>query len=243
MQYIQQCDDFKTLSECASEYLIARIQRKPDATICLATGATPLLTYRYFVEKIHQRQIDISHVTFVKLDEWVGIPLAAPGTCESFLQQHIVQPLRLRSDQLIGFRSENIDESECDRVTDLITARGGLDVCILGLGKNGHLGLNEPGQTLEPCCHISHLDEQTRHHDMLKAAGNPVTHGITLGLKDILHAKEVLLLIAGEGKHAAVETYLAASVTTAVPASFLWLHNNVTCLLDGSQYPDKRSLA
>lgn len=236
MQHIQQCDNFNVLSELASEYLITAIQRKPDATICLATGATPLLTYRYFVKKIHQRQIDIRHVTFVKLDEWLGIPLTAPGTCESFLQQHIVQPLGLRADQLIGFRSEHIDETECERVTDLIAAQGGLDICVLGLGKNGHLGLNEPGQALTPRCHISHLDEQTRRHDMLKTAERPVTHGITLGLKDILHAKEVLLLIAGEGKRAAVEKYLTATVTTTIPASFLWLHDNVTCLLDSSLY-------
>lgn len=236
MNYIQQCDNFKVLSERASEHLITTIQNKPNATICLATGATPLLTYQYFVEKIHQRYINISQVTFVKLDEWVGLPLHMQGTCEYFLQQHIVQPLGLHPDQLIGFHSENIDETECDRVTSLIAAKGGLDLCILGIGKNGHLGLNEPGQTLEPLCHISHLDEQTRHHEMLKIANQPITHGITLGLKDILHAKEILLLIAGEGKQAAVEKYLEGTITTTIPASFLWLHDNVTCLLDGSQY-------
>lgn len=86
--------------------------------------------------------------------------------------------------------------------------------------QNGHLGLNEPTELLEPFCHISVLEEKTRHHDMLKTAGSRVTHGITLGLKDILNAKEILLLIAGEGKHDAVEKYLAASVTTTIPASF-----------------------
>lgn len=239
MQCIQYCDHYDALSDRASERLIQVIQDKPDATICLATGATPELTYRFFVEKIQKNQFDIRNVTFVKLDEWVGIPLHTPGTCESFLQQHIVQPLGLRPEQLIGFQSENIDEKECERVTDLIAHRGGLDLCVLGIGKNGHLGLNEPGTALEPCCHISRLDDQTRHHDMLKTAGRPVTHGITLGLKEILNAKEILLLIAGDGKQAAVEKYLTATVTTAVPASFLWLHDNTTCLLDGSHYSDR----
>ena len=239
MQCIQYCDHYDALSDRASERLIQVIQDKPDATICLATGATPELTYRFFVEKIQKNQVDIRNVTFVKLDEWVGFPLHTPGTCESFLQQHIVQPLGLRPEQLIGFQSENIDEKECERVTDLIAHRGGLDLCVLGIGKNGHLGLNEPGTALEPCCHISRLDDQTRHHDMLKTAGRPVTHGITLGLKEILNAKEILLLIAGDGKQAAVEKYLTANVTTAVPASFLWLHDNTTCLLDGSRYSDR----
>lgn len=239
MQYIQYCSDYDALSDRASEYLITEIRDKPDATICLATGGTPLLTYRYFVEKINQRKIDITQVTFVKLDEWVGIPLHSPATCEFFLQQYIVQPLGLRTEQLIGFQSENIDEKECERVTEIITNRGGLDLCVLGLGKNGHLGLNEPADALEPFCHISNLDEQTRQHDMLKTAGCSVTQGITLGLKDILNAKEILLLVAGEGKYDAVEKYMTATVTTAIPASFLWLHSNVNCLVDGSQYSGK----
>lgn len=239
MQYIQYCDNPDVLSDRASEQLVTLIHDKPDAVICLATGGTPLLTYRNVAEKIRSRKIDIRQVTLVKLDEWVGIPLHAPGTCESFLQQHIVQPLGLRTEQLIGFQSENIDENECERVTDLIASKGGLDLCVLGLGKNGHLGLNEPGEALDPFCHISKLDEQTRQHDMLKTVGSPVTEGITLGLKDILNAREILLLIAGEGKHAAVEKYLTATVSGSTPASFLWLHDNLTCLLDGSRYPDK----
>ncbi|ECK9504116.1 putative glucosamine-6-phosphate isomerase [Salmonella enterica subsp. enterica serovar Infantis str. SARB27] len=236
MQTLQHYDNYCALSERASDYLAAFIQNKPDAVICLATGGSPLLTYRYFVEKVKQRQIDISQVSFVKLDEWVGIPLQTPGTCEAFLQQHIVRPLNLREDQLIGFRSQNVDEQECERVTALIAQRGGLDLCILGLGKNGHLGLNEPGVNLTPRCHISKLDAQTRQHDMLKTAACPVEYGITLGLKDILNAREILLLITGEGKQAALEKYLTANVTTALPASFLWLHDKVTCLLDGKRY-------
>ena len=118
MQTLQQVENYTALSERASEYLLAVIRSKPDAVICLATGATPLLTYHYLVEKIHQQQVDISQLTFVKLDEWVDLPLTMPGTCETFLQQHIVQPLGLREDQLISFRSEEINETECERVTN-----------------------------------------------------------------------------------------------------------------------------
>lgn len=90
--------------------------------------------------KIHQQQVDVSQLTFVKLDEWVDLPLTMPGTCETFLQQHIVQPLGLREDQLISFRSEEINETECERVTNLIARKGGLDLCVLGLGKTVILG-------------------------------------------------------------------------------------------------------
>ena len=183
MQTLQQVENYTALSERASEYLLAVIRSKPDAVICLATGATPLLTYHYLVEKIHQQQVDVSQLTFVKLDEWVDLPLTMPGTCETFLQQHIVQPLGLREDQLISFHSEEINETECERVTNLIARKGGLDLCVLGLGKNGHLGLNEPGESLQPACHISQLDARTQQHEMLKTADRPVTRGITLGLE------------------------------------------------------------
>lgn len=103
MQTLQQVENYTALSERASEYLLAVIRSKPDAVIC-GDRATPLLTYHYLVEKIHQQQVDISQLTFVKLDEWVDLPLTMHGTCETFLQQHIVQPLGLREDQLISFR-------------------------------------------------------------------------------------------------------------------------------------------
>ncbi len=118
------------------------------------------------------------------------------------------------------------------RVTNLIARKGGLDLCVLGLGKNGHLGLNEPGESLQPACHISQLDARTQQHEMLKTAGRPVTRGITLGLKDILNAREVLLLVTGEGKQDATDRFLTAKVSTAIPASFLWLHSNFICLIN-----------
>lgn len=237
MQYSKICSSYDTLSQKASDLLLTCIENKPDAVICLATGATPLLTYQYMATKARQRQTDLSKVTFVKLDEWVGLPLQTPGTCEHFLQQHVMQPLALREDQLIGFRSEGIDETECLRVIHQIAQRGGLDLCVLGLGKNGHLGLNEPSMTLEPACHISVLDEKTRSHAMLQQAGKPVEYGITLGLKDIINAREVLMLIAGEGKKDAVELFLSKKISTLTPASLLWLHGKLTCLVDGSVYP------
>lgn len=87
------------------------------------------------------------------------------------------------------------------------------------IGENGHLGLNEPGESLQPACHISQLDARTQQHEMLKTADRPVTRGITLGLKDILNAREVLLLVTGEGKQDATERFLTAKVSTAIPVS------------------------
>lgn len=87
-------------------------------------------------------------------------------------------------------------------------------------------------ESLQPACHISQLDARTQQHEMLKTAGRPVTRGITLGLKDILNAREVLLLVTGEGKQDATDRFLTAKVSTAIPASFLWLHSNFICLIN-----------
>lgn len=222
--------DYESLSEAASEHLLALVQSRPDAVICVATGATPLLTYHRFVEKVKADRIDISRVTFVKLDEWVGLVPDNPATCEVFLQQHLLKPLGVAPERYISFISDKADKQECNRVIREIKARGGLDLCVLGIGKNGHLGLNEPDEWLEPGCHITSLDERTQLHDMLRVAGTPVEQGITLGLQDIMAAKEVLLLVAGEGKQHAFAAMREGKVSTRIPASFLWLHPNTSCL-------------
>ncbi|MBV7404975.1 galactosamine-6-phosphate isomerase [Enterobacter sp. ENT03] len=230
------CPDFQALSQAASDHLLKTISLNPQAVICLATGGTPQLTYPLFVDAVKKNNLDIRGVTFVKLDEWLGIPLENVGTCESFLRKHIVDPLGIDAEHFISFRSQHVTADECSRVATLITQKGGIDLCLLGLGKNGHLGLNEPGECLMPSCHITVLDEKTRHHDMLKNAAVPVEQGITLGLTDILSAKEVLLLVAGEGKQKAFAELQQRSVSCALPASFLWLHPRVRCLFDGSEF-------
>ena len=229
--------DYRALSEAACARLLALVRRKPDAVICLATGATPLLTYQLFVQAVKAQRLDVSQLTFVKLDEWVGLPANAAGTCETFLQQHIIQPLGISEEQYIAFRAETADECECVRIVDRIAHRGGLDLCLLGLGKNGHLGLNEPAAFLQPSCHIARLDSQTRQHDMIKHADLPIEHGITLGLRDILAAREILFLVAGDGKQRAFATFCEGKVTTELPASLLWLHPDTTCLYDRSSLP------
>ncbi|MBV8042305.1 galactosamine-6-phosphate isomerase [Pluralibacter sp.] len=228
--------DYRALSAAVCDSMLALMRQKPDATLCLATGATPLLVYQQLVEKIKQQAVDVSQITFVKLDEWAGISSDNPGSCEHFLQRHIIQPLHIQNERFISFDPAHANPQECRRIEALIAGNGGLDFCLLGLGKNGHLGLNEPNAALTPGCHIAQLDEQTRQHEMLKNADQPITQGITLGLRNILAAKTVFLLVAGEGKQGAFTALCEENVTTALPASFLWLHPNATCFYDEAHY-------
>lgn len=230
------CENYQSLSEYTSQRLIDMITAKPTATICLATGATPALTYSLFVEKVRRQQLDVSRVTFVKLDEWLGVPLDAAGTCETFLRQHILEPLDVDEAHYTAFETSGDPVQACERIQRQIAEKGGLDLCLLGLGKNGHLGLNEPTDALEPASHVTRLDAQTLGHAMLQQTGNTVEQGITLGLKDILAAKEILFLVAGEGKQEAFARWLTRQVTTQLPASFLWLHQHVTCVYDTGEF-------
>lgn len=230
------CENYQELSEYASQYLFEVITAKPTATICLATGETPKLAYSLFVEKVCRHKLDVSRATFVKLDEWLGIPLDEPGTCETFLRQHLLEPLKIADTQYIAFETHRDPTEASEQVERKITERGGLDVCLLGLGKNGHLGLNEPADELEPLTHIAQLDERTLSHQMLKEASHPVKQGVTLGLKEILSAREILLLVAGSGKAKPFMQLMSRKITTRLPASFLWLHQHVTCAYNAGEY-------
>ena len=109
---------------------------------------------------------------------------------------------------------------------------GPVDLCILGLGRNGHLGLNEPAESFDPFCHVATLAELSRGHPMLTETTTPVRQGLTLGLGDILRARRVLLLVSGAPKREPLGLLAARQVTPALPASFLWLHGDAICLCD-----------
>ena len=109
--------------------------------------------------------------------------------------------------------------------------QGPIDICILGLGRNGHLGFNEPAAVLHPHCHIMDLALQTQQHIMVANVLSKPTKGLTLGMRDILSSKKIVLLVSGKGKEEAMQKLRSAEITSQCPASFLWLHNNVDCLL------------
>ena len=111
-------------------------------------------------------------------------------------------------------------------------ANAPIDLCILGLGRNGHLGLNEPAASLKPDVHVAELDEQSQAHSMLQDSGASVTRGMTIGLADILSAKEIMMLITGDGKEEVYQYLLAGEMSTRIPASFLHVHAQVATFVD-----------
>lgn len=225
--------DYEELSRISAERMIECVRNKPDALLCVATGSSPLRAYELFVEYVRKEQIDVQNLHILKLDEWWKVDKRDPSTCECFIQDKLLEPLKLSPQNYIAFDSNAVDaELECIRISRLLREVGPIDLCILGLGKNGHLGLNEPGDFVKPYAHAVELTEKTKTHAMLKRTDKSIEQGMTLGMAELLGAKKVLFLVSGDGKSETFKAFLEMRVTSLVPASFLWLHSSATCVFE-----------
>ena len=226
-------DSYERISQQAASLIIKQLREKKNLLLCAATGNTPTRTYQLLVQEYAHHPKLFSELRVIKLDEWGGIPLNDPATCETYLQENLIKPLHIKGSGYFAFNSQPKDrERECKQRQVELDENGPIDVCFLGLGLNGHIALNEPSISLEPHIHVARLSETTLQHSMVEAMGTKPSFGLTLGIADILHSKSIILMISGSNKREIVQTLLAGNVTTALPASFLWLHPNVTCLLD-----------
>jgi len=226
------CTGYEQMSKAAAECVTEVLAHKRDAVLCAATGNSPTGLYR---ELAHAAQVDpglFATVGLVKLDEWLGVQPDHPASCEHYLRMNVVEPLRISSDRYLAFRPDASDpEQECTRVQMELDRRG-LDVCILGLGANGHVGLNEPAAALQVGCHVARLTDETRRHGLLANLDPKPTHGLTLGIGDILRARKIVLLITGRGKERAFSELLTGKLSTAAPVSLLALHGDVDVFVD-----------
>jgi len=223
---VEYFDTELALAEKASSDIVAAIQKKPDLLLCAATGNTPTTTYQHLVTKQHLFSTD--QMRILKLDEWGGVPAHHPGTCESYLQTHLIKPLKIDPARYFSFQSDPTDPvSECQRIQQILQQERPIDLCVLGLGLNGHLAFNEPGVYLHPNCHVAQLTKDSLGHSMAKDMQGVNLYGLTLGMSDILASKQILLLISGASKKAITQSLLEGKISTHLPASFLWLHNNV----------------
>ena len=225
-------ETYNELSCRAKEIIVSEIIIKPDLLLCAATGSSPRGTYQLLANEFQEKPELFDGLKIIKLDEWGGIPMNHPSTCENYLQKHLIQPLKVSDDRYTGFLSnpEN-PEAECKRIKDFIDKSGTIDVCILGLGMNGHIALNEPGEFLQPHCHVANLSEKTLKHQMVIGMNKNPEYGLTLGMADILQSKKILLLIQGSNKAEIARKLFAKQISGFLPASFLWLHPDVTCLV------------
>ena len=230
---IEVCDTYEELSLKAKDLIIQEIEQNENLLLCTATGGSPTNTYQLLSQEYLKKPQHFSELRIIKLDEWGGIPMDESGTCESYLQKHVLRPLQIPESRYIGFNSNPSNpESECERIQEKLSEVGPVDLCILGLGMNGHIAFNEPADYLEPFCHRAELSPMSLQHVMASEMQLKPIYGLTLGMADILHSKMILMLIHGSQKRKIVQEFLSGKITSAVPASFLWLHPNVICLIE-----------
>jgi galactosamine-6-phosphate isomerase len=226
-------DSYEAMSRQAAERILAALAGKPDLLLCAAGGSTPTRTYQLLAEYHAREPSTFRSLRVLKLDEWGGIGMDAPGACEAYLQTHLIRPLGLQDGRFFGFNSSPADpEQECERIRRRLAAEGPIDLCVLGLGVNGHIALNEPAPSLQPTAHVARLAEVSLRHPMLASAKTVPTYGLTLGMAEIFTSREILLLVSGVRKRAPLQRLLRREISTAFPASFLWLHPNWTLLCD-----------
>jgi galactosamine-6-phosphate isomerase len=229
MHSIQIHPDYETLSAAAAELIAQRIKEKPSLLLCLATGSTPTRTYEVLAARPKE---SFNQVRVLKLDEWGGIPMDSPATCESYLRKFLIEPLNL-SLRYTAFESQPADSAaECARIGRWLDANGPIDLCILGLGINGHLGFNEPARKLQSRAHIATLSPESLEHSMIQNLPAKPTFGLTLGIEDILDSREILLLVSGQAKAEPLRKTVNGAVDPMFPASYLTEHHGARILCD-----------
>jgi galactosamine-6-phosphate isomerase len=229
--------DHDTMSRHASDWLMDRVRRAPDALLCLAAGATPTRVHQLLAERYAAEPELFARIRIIKLDEWGGLSMTDPATCERSLRDGLVDVLNL-GERYLGFNSMAADpESECRRVADWLAHNGPIDIGVLGLGVNGHVGFNEPGPSLQAHAHIAQLSDDSLGHAMLDRAGARPRYGLTLGMADLLQAREVMLLVSGASKRTPLGRLLDGPISTEFPASLLALHRDLRLLCDEAAMP------
>ena len=227
--------NYKELSWEAARFVARRLLSKPALTLALPTGETPLGFYQALVCLYEEGFLDFSQATTFNLDEFFGLPPEHPASFRTYMQEHFWSRVNLRPEACYIPSSMVEDpEEECKRYEALIAEKGGLDLVVLGLGKNGHIAFNEPGTPFESETHLAELLEETRRAEARRfgSLGKVPQKAITMGIRTIMNAREILLLVAGEEKAGILARALQGPVTPEVPASVLQLHPALTVIAD-----------
>ncbi|WP_010273478.1 glucosamine-6-phosphate deaminase [Paenibacillus senegalensis] len=223
------------LNEAAAGLIAATLQQKPNAVLGLATGSTPIGVYEKLVEMYKEGKISFKGASSFNLDEYVGLPRDHSESYYSFMHHHLFQHIDLPEDKaLIPQGNTNHPKEECTRYDQLIQEAGGIDLQILGIGHNGHIGFNEPADSLSGATHVVTLHEETRKANarFFNSIDEVPTHAITVGMAAIMKAKCILLLVRGADKADIIHKALNGPITTQCPASFLQLHPNLIVMTD-----------
>ena len=226
------CSSYDDLSRHAADMLLSAIRHDPHTVLGLPTGRTPTGMYDRIVQECSRQYHCFRDVRTFNLDEYVGIPREHPASYYSYMKQHLFDHVDIdpKNAHIPNGSAPDLD-AECARYETALKAGGGLHLTFLGLGRNGHIGFNEPGAPFASRTRVVKLHESTRSANAEFFAGGEVpTHAITMGIATILESRAIVLLAGGNGKQEAVERLRSGVVDESFPASALHTHGNVTVL-------------
>lgn len=227
--------DYQDMSRKAANIISAQIIMKPDCVLGLATGSTPVGTYRQLIEWYEKGDLDFSRVSTVNLDEYRGLIHIDPQSYYYFMQENLFDHVNIDKTATHVPDGTNPDAADaCVKHEQIIKSLGGIDLQLLGLGNNGHIGFNEPGAAFEKETHLVDLAESTIRANarFFTSIDEVPKQAYTMGIRTIMQAKKILVVVSGESKADIVSRAFFGPVTPEVPASILQMHPDVTVVCD-----------
>jgi glucosamine-6-phosphate deaminase len=226
----------------AADWVCAHLLANPRSVLALPTGSTPLGLYSELIKRARDGSADFRAATLFNLDEYCGLAPSDPHSYAAFLQQRLIAPLGLASGQVRLLRGDAADlQAECRDYDAALARCNGIDLCVLGLGVNGHIAFNEPGSAWDLRTHVVQLSDATRaaHRAQAQIPWNIPACGVTMGIRTLLESRHVLLLIAGRDKAAARAAFFAGAADAEWPVTSLLAHPDLTvielCATEGRQ--------
>lgn len=233
--------DYQAVSRRAANIISAQIIKKPDSVLGLATGTSPIGTYNQLVEWYKKGDLDFSEIRTVNLDEYCGLDSSNPNSYHYFMNQHLFSQVNISptNTHLPNGAALSLEE-ECKSYDKLISSLGGVDLQLLGLGHNGHIGFNEPSDAFPTGTHQVMLTTNTIQANarLFSDISEVPRVAITMGIRNILLARQILLVVSGADKAEALYKTLYGPVTPQVPASILQMHPHVTIVADIAALPE-----
>ena len=230
---VYQVKDYDAMSRKAANVISAQVIMKPDCVLGLATGSSPIGTYKQLIQWYSQGDLDFSEVKSVNLDEYKGLPRDNDQSYYYFMNHTLFKHININLDNTnVPNGMEPDSEKECLRYENVIAGLGGVDLQLLGLGRNGHIGFNEPDDTFGTITHCVNLTESTIDKRFFASADDVPKQAYTMGIGTIMKAKKILLIVSGEDKADALAKAVHGPVTPSLPASILQLHSDVVVVAD-----------
>lgn len=227
--------DYKDMSRKAANIISAQIILKPDSVLGLATGSSPIGTYDQLVEWYEKGDLDFSQVSSVNLDEYKGLDHENDQSYYYFMHEHLFDRVNINPDNtnVPNGMAEDADE-ECRRYEELVQSYGGVDLQLLGLGRNGHIGFNEPDSVFAKATHCVDLTESTieANKRFFASADDVPKQAFSMGIGTIMKAKKILVVVSGEDKAEALAKVCCGEITPEVPGSALQLRQDVIIVAD-----------